>query len=61
VSESDDHQNKHALGCLRLAAQCRSLAVDAPTPHLRAHFLHMAGKWTELADQPLIGTKRLDS
>jgi hypothetical protein len=61
VSKLDDAQNKLALACLRLAAQCRGLATDAPMPHLRAHFLRMAGKWAELADQPLIGTKRLDS
>jgi hypothetical protein len=35
-----------------MAAECRNLAEDVPTPELRKRFLHMAGTWTELADQP---------
>jgi hypothetical protein len=45
---------KYALMCMRLAAECRGLAADVPEPDLKAHFLHMAGMWTELADQPHI-------
>jgi hypothetical protein len=48
VSGSDDFK-KYALECVRLAAQCRDQAAVASTPGLRAHFLHMAGKWEELA------------
>jgi hypothetical protein len=45
---------KYALMCMRLAAECRGLAADVPEPDLKAHFLHMASMWTELADQPHI-------
>ena len=41
---------KYALMCMRLAAECRGLAADAPEPDLRAHFLRMASMWTQLAD-----------
>jgi hypothetical protein len=51
VSESNRVQ-KYTLLCLRMAAECRNLAEDVPTSELRARFLHMAGTWTELADQP---------
>ena len=51
MSESNYFQN-YALMCMRLAAECRSLAADAPELDLSAHFLHMASMWTELADQP---------
>jgi len=50
MSESDNVQ-KHALLCMRLAAECSNLAADVPEPRLRAHFLRMASTWTELADQ----------
>jgi hypothetical protein len=53
VSEPNNVQ-KHALTCMRLAAECRSLAADVPTPGLRAHFLRMANMWAELADQPRV-------
>ena len=43
---------KYALMCMRLAAECRGLAANVPEPDLRAHLLHMASMWTELADQP---------
>jgi hypothetical protein len=52
VSESN-YTQKHALMCLRLAAECRKLAADVPASNLRAHFLRMASLWTELADQPV--------
>jgi hypothetical protein len=45
---------KYALMCMRLAAECRGLAADVPEPELRAHFLHMASMWTELADRPRV-------
>jgi hypothetical protein len=48
-----NYTQKHALMCLRLAAECRKLAADVPTSELRAHFLRMASMWAELADQPV--------
>jgi hypothetical protein len=45
---------KYELMCMPLAAECRELAADVPEPDLRAHLLHMAGMWTELADQPRV-------
>jgi hypothetical protein len=42
---------KYELMCLRLAAECRGLAAEFPELGLRAHFLRLASKWTELADQ----------
>ncbi len=53
MSESNYIQ-KYALMCMRLAAECRSLAADAPELDLSAHFLHMASMWTELAVQPRV-------
>jgi hypothetical protein len=50
MSESNSAQ-KHALTCMRLAAECRGLAADVPTSGLRAHFLGMANMWAKLADQ----------
>ena len=52
MSESENVL-KHELTCMRLAAECRELAADAPTPGLRAHFHRMAGMWAKLAHQPL--------
>ena len=49
MSESSYIQ-KYSLLCLRLAADCRSLAAGVPEPDVRAHFTRMAGTWTELAD-----------
>jgi hypothetical protein len=48
---SSNYVQKYALMCLRLAAECRDLAKNVPDPGLRAHFLRVAGMWTELADQ----------
>ena len=53
MSETDNVRN-HALMCMRLVAECRGLAADVPEPDLRAHFLHMAGMWVELALQPRV-------
>jgi hypothetical protein len=49
-----DITRKHALACMRMAAECRGLAADVPEPDLRAHFLRMASMWTQLADQPRV-------
>ena len=54
MPDSDNNAPKHTLLCLRLAAECRSLAVDVPEPDLREHFLRMAGMWVELAVQPRV-------
>jgi hypothetical protein len=51
---SEFNVQEYALLCLRLAAECRGLAADAPEPSLRAHFIRLAGMWTELADQPRV-------
>jgi hypothetical protein len=51
---SEFNDQKFALLCLRLAAECRGLAADVPEPSLRAHFIRMASMWTELADQPQV-------
>ena len=51
---SDFNVQKHALMCLRLAAECRELAEDVPEPDLRTHFLLMAGMWMELSAQPRV-------
>jgi hypothetical protein len=51
VSESN-YAQKYALMCLRFSTECIKLAADAPTSELRAHFLRMASRWAELADQP---------
>lgn len=51
MSESS-YAQKHALLCVRLAAECRDLAAAAFTPELRARALRMADLWEDLADQP---------
>jgi hypothetical protein len=53
VSDSNNVR-KYSLLCLRFAAECRTLADDVPEPDLRAHFLHMASLWVELAVQPRV-------
>jgi hypothetical protein len=53
VSEADNVQ-KHELTCMRLAAECKGLAADVPTPGLRAHFLRIASMWAELAHHPRV-------
>jgi hypothetical protein len=50
VPESD-YARKHAVMCLRLAAECRDLAAAVATPELRARVLSMADMWEDLADQ----------
>jgi hypothetical protein len=44
---------KYVLICLRLAAECRGVAAAVPERDLKAHYLRLASKWTELADQSL--------
>ena len=51
---SEFNVQKYALMCRRLAAECRGLAADVHEPDLRAHFLRLASRWTELADQPRV-------
>jgi hypothetical protein len=65
VSESDNLR-KHALECMRLAADCMQLAGDVHSPTLQSHFLRMARVWPTLADrgpsadaQTKNGTKRV--
>lgn len=48
---SESYLRKHALECLRLAADCKQLARDARDPSIRSHFLRMAEVWPALADQ----------
>ena len=50
VSKSE-RSRKHALECLRLAADCRQLARDIERPEAQRHFLRMAQEWTALAEQ----------
>ena len=42
---------KHLLMCLRLAAECRVVATAVPERDLKAHYLRLARKWMELAEQ----------
>jgi hypothetical protein len=48
VSESD-HPQKHALECMRMAADCMQLAGDLQNPALQSHFVRMARVWSDLA------------
>jgi hypothetical protein len=52
VSESDDLR-KHALECMRLAADCMQLVGDVRSPTLQRHFLRMARVWTTRAERDL--------
>jgi hypothetical protein len=51
---SEFNFRKYELLCMRLAAECRNLAADAPEPDLKTHFVRMARMWTELANQPRV-------
>ena len=53
MSELDNFL-KHKIMCMRLAAECRGLAADAPEPDLKAHFLRLATSWEEIADRPRV-------
>jgi hypothetical protein len=50
VSESDNSR-KHALECLRLAADCMQLAGDVHNLPLQSRFVRMAREWSRLAAQ----------
>ena len=50
MSESDNLR-KHALECMRLAADCMQLAGDVHSPDLQRHFLWMARVWTTGAER----------
>jgi hypothetical protein len=53
MSESK-RAKKHELMCLRLATECRELAVDALEPELKDRFLQMAKTWANLAAEPRV-------
>ena len=42
-----DYARKHAVMCLRLAAECRDLAAGVATLELRARVLRMADMWED--------------
>ena len=44
-----EYLRKHALECLRMEADCKELAERVRSPHVRSHFLKMAGIWSALA------------
>ena len=44
-----DYSRKHALECLRLAADCMQLVGDLRNPTLQSHFARMARVWSDLA------------
>ena len=48
VSESD-YSRRHALECMRMAADCMQLAGDVQNPALQSHFVRMARVWSDLA------------
>jgi hypothetical protein len=48
VSESD-YSRKHALECMRLAADSMQLAGDIQNPALQSHFVRMARVWSDRA------------
>jgi hypothetical protein len=56
VSESNN-SSKHALECMRLAADCTQLAGDVRSPTLQRHFLRMASVWSTHAEQGPVGDK----
>jgi hypothetical protein len=49
VAESE-RARKHALECLRLAADCRQLAREVDDPAERRRFLRIAEEFTALAE-----------
>ena len=46
---SQSYLRKHALECLRMAAECEQLARDLRIPLLQSHFDRMAKVWPALA------------
>jgi hypothetical protein len=47
---ASDNLRKHALECMRLAADCMQLAGDVHSPALQRHFLQMAREWAARAE-----------
>jgi hypothetical protein len=60
VSESD-HSRKHALECMRLAADSMQLAGDVQNPALQSHFVRMARVWSDLAVRGPNGDTRMEN
>jgi hypothetical protein len=60
VSESD-YSRKHALECMRLAADTMQLAGDIQNPALQSHFVRMARVWSDRAVRGPNGDTRMDS
>jgi hypothetical protein len=48
VAETD-YSRKHALECIRLAADSMQLAADVQNPALQSHFVRMATVWSDRA------------
>ena len=48
-----DKLRKYQLECLRLAADCRNIAIEAGSPALRSHYLAMAEFWSVHLDLQL--------
>ena len=48
---SEPDSQKHALECMRLAADCMQLVGDVASPALQRHFLRMARVWTTRAER----------
>jgi hypothetical protein len=49
--------NKHALECMRFAADCLRLADEVHNPTLQRHFLQMARIWSTHAEQGPVADK----
>ena len=49
VMIASDNVQKHALQCMRFAADCTQMANDAHDPIAQAHFAGMAKVWSNLA------------
>jgi hypothetical protein len=47
---ASDNLRKHALECMRLAADCMQLAGDVRSPALQRYFLQMAREWSTRAE-----------
>ena len=47
---ASDNLRKHALECMRLAADCMQLAGDVHSPALQRHFLQVAREWSTRAE-----------
>ena len=61
MSESANFR-KHALECMRLAADCMQLVSDVQSPSLQRHFLRMAREWNAQAERgPGAETEALNS